>query len=81
MRESQERLERWLLLPESQEQAGERELELPRRILLQDTQKLIAPCFAPKAQPKGTLADAKNFLLRLGVSSGANALTKKQSIL
>ena len=49
VREAQERLERWLLLPESQEQAGERELELPRRILLQDTQKLIAPCFAPKA--------------------------------
>ena len=33
MRESQERLGRWLWVPESKEQAGERELELPRRMI------------------------------------------------
>ena len=64
MRESQERLERWLLLPESQEQAGERELELPRRILLQDTQKLIAPCFAHRYKVYKAIKKAKEVISR-----------------
>lgn len=50
MRESQERLERWLLLPESQEQAGERELELPRRILLQEKSQKKTHCAVFRAE-------------------------------